>query len=82
MDVLPTFDVRPPTRSLGVLPASAWLHAVCTKFQDETVRNLPCKRLQCDEIWSFVGGKDKNLSDEKKEQGQGNSIPAMSSVPV
>jgi hypothetical protein len=27
-----------------------------TRYQDETLRNLPCKRLQCDEIWSFVGG--------------------------
>ena len=38
------------------------LGAACTKYQDETLRNLSCKRLQCDEIWSFVGGKDKNLS--------------------
>jgi IS1 family transposase len=48
------------------------LGAACTKFQDETLRNLSCKRLQCDEIWSFVGGKDKNLSDEKKEAGLGS----------
>ena len=43
-----------------------------TRYQDETLRNLPCKRLQCDEIWSFVGGKDKNLSNEKKEAGLGS----------
>ena len=48
------------------------LGAACTKFQDETLRNLSCKRLQCDEIWSFVGGKDKNLSTEKKEAGLGS----------
>ena len=24
---------------------------------------------QCDEIWSYVEAKDKNLSAEKKEQG-------------
>ena len=48
------------------------LGAACTKYQDETLRNLPCKRLQCDEIWSFVGGKDKNISQEKKEQGLGS----------
>src|SRR3990167_8240602 len=35
------------------------LGAVVTRYQDETLRNLPCKRLQCDEIWAFVGGKDK-----------------------
>ncbi|MEO8520973.1 MAG: IS1 family transposase [Acidobacteriota bacterium] len=48
------------------------LGAACTKFQDETLRNLSCKRLQCDEIWSFVGGKDKNLPTEKKEAGLGS----------
>ncbi len=48
------------------------LGAACTKYQDETLRNLRCKRLQCDEIWSFVGGKDKNLSSEKKETGLGS----------
>ncbi len=32
----------------------------CTKFQDEALRNLPCKRLQIDEVWGFVGAKDLN----------------------
>lgn len=48
------------------------LGAACTRYQDETLRNLPCKRLQADEIWSYVGGKDKNLSEEKKEAGLGS----------
>ena len=38
----------------------------CTAYQDETLRNLPCKRLQCDEIWSFVGAKDKNVPAENE----------------
>ena len=46
--------------------------AACTKYQDATLRNLSCRRLQCDEIWSYVGGKDKNLSSEKREQGLGS----------
>ncbi len=33
----------------------------CRKYQDETFKNLTCKRLQCDEIWSFVYAKDKNV---------------------
>ena len=33
----------------------------CLKYQDETFKNLSCKRLQCDEIWSFVYAKDKNV---------------------
>lgn len=40
----------------------------CAKYQDATMRNLPCKRLQCDEIWSFVGMKDRNVPEEKAGQ--------------
>ena len=41
------------------------LGAACTKYQDETLRNLPCRRLQCDEIWSFVYAKAKNVERAK-----------------
>ncbi len=33
----------------------------CAEYQGRVFRDLPCKRIQCDEIWSFVGAKDKNL---------------------
>lgn len=36
----------------------------CADYQDKTLRNLPCKRVQCDEIWSFVGAKQKNVPVE------------------
>lgn len=42
------------------------LGAACARYQDETLRSLPCRRLQCDEIWSFVGAKDKNVPAEKQ----------------
>jgi IS1 family transposase len=45
---------------------------VCAKFQDEHLRNLPCRRVQCDEIWSFVGAKMKNTSEEKMAEGWGD----------
>lgn len=32
----------------------------CAAYQNKTLRNLPCKVLQLDEIWSFVGCKEKN----------------------
>jgi IS1 family transposase len=49
------------------------LGAAVTTFQDATLVNLPCKRLRCDEIWSFVGKKDKALTaDEKKAFGLGS----------
>jgi IS1 family transposase len=31
----------------------------CAEYHDEQVRNLQCERIQMDEIWSFVGCKDK-----------------------
>lgn len=33
----------------------------CAEFQDSALRNLPCKRIQCDEIWSFCYAKQKNV---------------------
>ncbi len=44
------------------------LGAACAKYQDEHLRNLTCKRLQCDEIWSFVYSKEKNVPSDKKGQ--------------
>jgi hypothetical protein len=40
----------------------------CVKFQDERVRNIYSKRVQCDEIWSFCYAKQKNVPEEKKEE--------------
>lgn len=39
----------------------------CSAYQDKTLRNLPCKRLQCDEIWSFVYAKQKNVTGDMVE---------------
>lgn len=50
------------------------LGAACEKFQRETLVNLPCKRIQCDEIWSFVYAKDKNAKPEMKEAGTAGSV--------
>jgi len=40
----------------------------CSKYQDEHLRNLACKRIQVDEIWSFVHSKEKNVPTDKKGQ--------------
>lgn len=40
----------------------------CAEYQDTAFRNLTCKRLQLDEIWSFVYAKAKNVPDEKRGQ--------------
>src|SRR5436190_335376 len=47
------------------------LGAACSAYQNEYLRNLSCKRLQLDEIWSFVGKKDKQLTGEEKDRGFG-----------
>ena len=36
----------------------------CLKFHDEKVMNVTSKRVQCDEIWSFVYAKAKNVPYE------------------
>jgi IS1 family transposase len=48
------------------------LGAACAVYQDETLRNLPCRRIQCDEIWSFVGAKDKNIPQSEQKFGRGS----------
>lgn len=48
------------------------LGAACAAYHDEHVRHLHSKRVQCDEIWSFVGAKQKNVSAEQMEQGMGD----------
>ena len=44
------------------------LGLVCREYQDRVLRNLPCKRIQVDEIWSFVYAKAKNVPAEKQGQ--------------
>jgi IS1 family transposase len=41
------------------------LGAACARFHDSAVRNLKSKRVECDEIWSFVGSKEKNVPESK-----------------
>lgn len=35
--------------------------AACLEYQDKAMRDLPCKRIQCDEIWAFCGMKERNV---------------------
>jgi IS1 family transposase len=37
------------------------------------VRGLRVRRLQCDEIWQFVGAKNKNVTPEQKAAGWGDA---------
>src|SRR5712691_11566032 len=38
----------------------------CSVHMDMTMRDLPCERLQVDEIWTFVGSKAKNVPESKR----------------
>lgn len=49
-----------------VLKLLAEVGEACALYQDRALRGLSCKRVQCDEIWSFVGMKEKNVPDEMK----------------
>jgi IS1 family transposase len=46
---------------------------VCAAFHDENVRGLKSQRVQCDEIWAFVGAKQKNATPEQKAAGWGDA---------
>jgi len=47
--------------------------AACSAYQDRVFRDLKCKRLQADEIWAFVGAKEKNATTEQKGMGWGDA---------
>src|SRR5882672_2681187 len=49
------------------------LGRACEQFHHEHVKNVRVRRLQCDEIWCFVGAKAKNVTPEKKAQGWGDT---------
>ncbi len=49
------------------------LGKACNAYQDEVFHNLTCKRVQCDEIWSFCRMKEANVPpNHKGEYGYGD----------
>ncbi len=62
-------SIRATVRMTGVakdtvLKLLAKVGQACAEYQDKAFRNLTCKRIQCDEIWSFCYAKDKNVPEE------------------
>ena len=49
-----------------VLKLLADVGKACKGYQDKVLRDLPCKRIQSDEIWSFCYAKAKNVPEEKQ----------------
>lgn len=42
------------------------LGAACADYQNVTLRNLPTRHVEADEIWAFVGSKEKNVPEEHR----------------
>src|SRR5580700_3397524 len=42
--------------------------AACMAYQDRVLVNLNCKRIEVDELWSFVGSKAKNVPEGKEAE--------------
>ena len=40
----------------------------CADYQNKVLKNLTCKKIQCDEIWAFCYAKEKNVPEDKKGQ--------------
>lgn len=48
------------------------LGCVCAAYHDAHIRNVRVRRVQADEIWTFVYGKEKNLTLEQVKAGAGS----------
>jgi IS1 family transposase len=67
-------SVRSTSRLTGVAKGTilrllAEVGSACAKYQDEAIRNVAAHRVQIDEIWSFVGAKQKNVTAENAARG-------------
>jgi len=67
-------SVRSTSRMTGVSKGAILrllesVGTACDAYQDRVLRNIPAKRVQVDEIWSFVGAKAKNVKPTHFENG-------------
>ena len=44
----------------------------CAAYHEANVRNLRVNRAQCDEVWSFIYAKQKNVTEEQMAEGAGD----------
>ena len=67
-------SIRATARMVGVskttvLKLLADVGELCSTYLWHVLRDLPCKRVQCDEIWGFVGAKARRVKQGAKGQG-------------
>lgn len=72
-------SIRATVRMTGVAKATVTkllvdLGVRCDMYQRLALVNLNSKRIQCDEIWSFVYAKEKNAPIEKKLDGTAGDV--------
>ena len=63
-------SIRATVRVTGVAKATVMkllvtAGRVCADYQDRELRDLPCRLIQADEIWSFIYAKEKNVPRAK-----------------
>jgi IS1 family transposase len=63
-----------------VAKLSLELGEACMRHMDETLRDLPCKRLQVDEVWGFCYAKQKNVPAAKAGQFGYGDVWAFTAV--
>jgi IS1 family transposase len=54
------------TAKTTILRLLAQLGKACKAFHDREVRDVPSRRIQCDEVWAFCHCKQKNVKPELK----------------
>lgn len=67
-------SVRSTSRLTGVAKGTilrllADVGRACAAYQDAAIRNVTAQRVQIDEIWSFVGAKQKNVTADNAARG-------------
>ncbi len=78
-------SVRSTVRMTGVSKGAVLrllvsVGAACAKYQDRVIRNISAKRVQVDEIWSFVGCKQKNVTAAKMEAGHCGDVWTFTAI--
>ncbi len=66
-------SVRATVRMTGVAKNTVTkllldLGQACSEYQDEKLRGLTCRKVQCDEIWAFCYAKAANVPEDHKGQ--------------
>ncbi len=61
------------TSKVTILKLLADVGTAVLDYQRKTLVNLPCTKIQADEIWSFVGCKEKNVPRDEKGRGRGDA---------